>query len=60
MKTTIEDIERILPKSFVSYDSWLKIDKIEIERGQPSKIREKILDREEMLNVAKWILSLFS
>ena len=53
MKTTIADIQSILPKSYVSYESWIKIDSAEIERGQPSvKVREKILHRDEMLKIS--------
>ena len=54
MKTTLEEVNDMLQGKSVSYNKWLDVDQIEIERGQEtrqSKIREKILDRDEMLNL---------
>ena len=59
MKTTLEEVNDMLQGKSVSYNKWLDVDQIEIERGQEtrqSKIREKILDRDEMLNLIQWIL----
>jgi hypothetical protein len=56
MKTTLEEVQDILKGKSVSYNKWLDVDDIEIQRGQKtreSKIREKILDRDEMLNLVK-------
>ena len=39
----------------VSYNKWLEVDDEEIQRGQKirdTKIREKILDRNEMIKLA--------
>lgn len=51
--TTLEEIAQMLPKAHVPYDRWLDIDKAEVERGVPlNKLREKILERKEMLEIA--------
>ena len=40
-------------KNVVKWDDWLKIDKYEIDEGKRlNKIREKITDIQQMLNVA--------
>ena len=43
-----------MPKkeTIVSYPQWLNIDAEEVERGQKdNKLREKILERDEMLDI---------
>jgi len=48
-----EHIESILPPGFISYNNWLKVDKSEVDVGvQLDKVREKILDRDQMIEVA--------
>ena len=52
--TSVEQIEDMLEKRHTSYDSWMLVDKLEKEEGEktlPGKIREKILDRDQMLNL---------
>ena len=56
MRTTVEDIEKLLLPRHVTYEQWMNIDQIEKQRGEqvlPGKIREKVLDRDEMLRLAK-------
>lgn len=56
MHTTVEDIEKLLLPRHVTYEQWMNIDKIEKQRGEqilPGKVREKVLDRDEMLRLAK-------
>lgn len=51
---TTEHIESILPPGYITYKDWLKVDSYEVTEGQNlNKIREKILDREEMLITAR-------
>mmetsp|Transcript_7059 Transcript_7059/g.11887 ORF Transcript_7059/g.11887 Transcript_7059/m.11887 type:complete len:170 (+) Transcript_7059:1148-1657(+) len=53
--TSIEQIEEMIPQSqrLVKYKSWLHVDTDEVSRGQEkNKVRDKILDREQMLSVA--------
>jgi hypothetical protein len=39
-------------ESVIEYEDWLKIDKVEKERGQlTGKKREKILEKAEMLKI---------
>ena len=56
-KTSIEQVLseiRQPNQHIVSYDDWLKIDKVEKERGQErGKSREKILSKEEMISLVK-------
>ena len=45
----------MLKGNSVSYNKWLEVDDEEIQRGQKirgTKIREKILDRNEMIKLA--------
>ena len=56
--TTIDDIHNLFkPNSkaeTVSFDEWLKVDAVEKARGEPlHKVREKVLDTKEMVDIAK-------
>lgn len=53
--TSVQEIEELVKKGHVSYDQWLKVEKLEKEIGEasvPVKVGEKILQREKMLEVA--------
>lgn len=46
---SVEDIVKLVPNSeqCVSYSSWLKVDKFEVEKGEAKgKVRDKILSRD--------------
>ncbi|XP_071645176.1 NADPH:adrenodoxin oxidoreductase, mitochondrial-like isoform X2 [Temnothorax longispinosus] len=51
--TALRDIPTMKEVQTVSYEDWQKIDRVEQERGkQREKVREKIVDVEEMLQIA--------
>ena len=42
--TTLEEIEALLPKDHVTYQGWLGVDQVEIQRGEKlNKIRDKVI-----------------
>ena len=56
-KYSVEEIKGMLANAglsnVVDYDSWQLVDAVERERGQSAgKTREKILNKDEMLNIA--------
>lgn len=52
-RTGLSDILKMKGVQTVSYEDWQKIDRVEQERGrQREKVREKIVDVEEMLEIA--------
>ena len=54
IKSVERDVVEILDgKKTVSFEQWMKIDRVEIERGkEKGKVREKIKSIEEMMEVA--------
>jgi hypothetical protein len=52
LKTVLAEADNNKVK-YINYNQWLKVDKYELDEGQKKgKVREKILSREKMLNIA--------
>ena len=54
--TSVEEMQELVKNGHVSYDQWMKIDKYEKDIGKasnPAKVGEKILGRNQMLEVAR-------
>lgn len=51
--TSLDEIAQILPEAHVTFKNWLKVDQEEVQKGaELNKVREKILDRSEMIDKA--------
>lgn len=50
-KSGIEGLRAAYKNQYVSYESWLEIDKAEIAQAAPDRVRQKLLNRQDMLAV---------